>query len=135
MAQRREPSGVSVGAALFAGAMMVMAGLLQMLLGIAAIASDSGFLAANDSYFLSGNTTAWGWVHILIGVLVGVAGFAVFMGATWARVIGILLAMLSAVANFLFIPYHPVWAVVVIVIDIIVIYGLSTYHLAPLPED
>jgi hypothetical protein len=133
MSQEQSPSGVSAGAAIFAGSMMVMVGLFQMLAGIAAILSDT-LLKSSDGYFLKLDPSAWGWAHLLIGLILGLAGFGVFMGATWARVIGIILAILSAAANFLFIPVYPVWAVVVIAVDVTIIYGLATYHPAPLED-
>ena len=71
--------------------------------------------------------TSWGWIHLLVGLVVAVAGLAVLGGRTWGRVVGITLAMLSALANFLFIPYYPFWALTVIVLDIFIIWALAAH--------
>ena len=70
---------------------------------------------------------AWGWIHLIVGVVVIAAGYGVFSGAAWARVVGITLASLSAIANFFFIPYQPVWAILIIALDVLVIAALAAY--------
>ena len=70
--------------------------------------------------------TGWGWVHLLLGVLVLAAGFGVMAGKTWARMVGIVLAGLSALANLVFIAAYPLWAIIVIAVDVAVIFALAT---------
>jgi hypothetical protein len=121
----REVSGWSVGAITFAGVMMMMIGVFHALTGLAAIIENEFFVVgANYAYEL--DVSAWGWLHLIFGLVVAGAGWGVFSGATWARVVGITLAALSAVANFFFIPYQPVWAILIIALDVLVIAALSS---------
>jgi hypothetical protein len=77
-----------------------------------------------SNYAYSINVSAWGWIHLILGVLVAAAGVCLFLGQTWAMVVGIILAAMSAVANFLFIPYYLFWSIVVIALDVFVIWAL-----------
>lgn len=74
---------------------------------------------------------SWGWIHLLLGLLVLFAGFAVLAGQTWGRVVGITLAVLSALANFAFLPYYPFWAMTTIALDIFVIWALAVHGREP----
>jgi hypothetical protein len=96
-----------------------------VLLGIAAIARGSFFVKA-PNYLYNVNITTWGWIHLGIGVLMALTGFFLFSGATWARAVGIALAVLSAIANFFFLPYYPIWSIVIIALDVFVIWALAT---------
>ena len=119
-------SGWAYGLAAFAGAVMLMVGIFQAFAGLAAIFEDE-FFVVGANYAYDVDVTAWGWIHLILGVVVAFAGISVYSGATWARSIGIVLAILSAVANFFFIPYYPVWAVLIIALNIAVIWALATY--------
>jgi hypothetical protein len=119
-------SGWAVGFAAFAGAIMLMAGIFQTFAGLAAI-FENEFFVVSANYAYEVDVTAWGWIHLIIGVVVACAGLAVFSGAPWARAVGIMLAVLSAVANFFFIPYYPVWAVLIIALDVAIIWALASY--------
>jgi len=121
-----EVSGWAFGFAAFAGAIMLMVGIFQAFAGIAAIFNDEFFVVGRN-YTFDLDVTAWGWIHLIIGVIVALGGIAVYTGATWARAVGIVLAILSAVANFFFIPYYPVWSVLIIALDIAVIWALTVY--------
>jgi hypothetical protein len=105
--------------------MMVMLGIWQVLIGIAAIARDD-FFVVSSSYVYDLDTSAWGWIHLVLGAVVAVAGFFLFTGATWARAVGIVLVALSVVSNFLFLPYYPIWSIVVIALGVFVIWALAT---------
>jgi hypothetical protein len=118
------PSGWAVGFTVFAGVMMIMMGMLHALWGLAAIIEDEFFVATRN-YLYDVDVTGWGWVHLIAGAIVILAGFWVFTGAVWARTIGVILAVLSAIANFLTIPYYPVWSLVIIAVDIVVIWALT----------
>ena len=72
--------------------------------------------------------TAWGWVQLLLGILVAGAGFAIVKGQTWARIVGIALACLSLIASFLFMPHYPLWSLSIIALDFFVIWALATYR-------
>jgi hypothetical protein len=119
-------SGWAVGFAAFAGAMMLLIGIFQAFAGLAAIFND-GFIVRRPNYTFDISITGWGWIHLIIGIIVALAGFAVFSGATWARAVGITIALLSAIANFFFIPIYPVWAVLIIALDVVVIWALASY--------
>jgi hypothetical protein len=82
---------------------------------------------ATDTYPFGLNTPTWGWIDLIVGLLVAGAGWAVFSGRTWGRIVGIILAALSAVANFLFIPYYPFWAILIVVLDVFVIWALAVH--------
>jgi hypothetical protein len=120
------PSGWAVGFVVFAAVMMMLAGGFQTIAGIAAIFEDE-FFVVGPNYVYDLDVTAWGWIHLILGVILFAAGAGVLSGATWARVVGITLASLSAFANFFFIPYYPVWSIVIIALDVAVIWALSVY--------
>lgn len=115
------------GLSIFAAAMMVITGFWQALAGIAALANDKVYVTT-PGYIYSFDLTAWGWIHLLLGILVVCAGVAVFFGQMWARVVGILLASLSMIANFLFVPHYPIWSLTIIALDAAVIWALATYR-------
>ena len=119
-------SGWAVGFIFFAGIIMIMAGAFQALAGLVALFQDE-FYVATPNYLLKFDTTTWGWIHLLLGLLVLFAGFAVLSGKTWGRVIGVILAVLSALANFAFIPYYPFWSLIIIALDVFVIWALTAH--------
>lgn len=121
----REPlSGWAVGGIAFAGVMLVVLGLFQTISGLAAIFEDDFFVvAANYTFEL--DVTAWGWIHLVLGIVMILAGFSLFGGSTWARVVGIALAVLAAIANFFFIPYYPFWSLLIIALAVWVIWSLT----------
>jgi hypothetical protein len=119
-------SGVAAGFILFAVIMMIMIGVFQALAGLVAILNNALYVAT-DTYPFGLNTPTWGWIDLIVGLLVAGAGWAVFSGRTWGRIVGIILAALSAVANFLFIPYYPFWAILIIVLDVFVIWALAVH--------
>ncbi|MET9891034.1 hypothetical protein ABZZ47_12610 [Streptomyces sp. NPDC006465] len=107
----------------FAGVMMIFGGAMAIFQGIAAIAKDDVFVTTRN-YAYSFDLTSWGWIHLTLGVLVVLAGIAVFRGLLWARIVGITLAGLAMIANFMWLPYSPVWASILIAIDAFVIWAL-----------
>jgi hypothetical protein len=119
-------SGWAVGFILFAGIMMIMVGIWQALQGLIAI-FENEFYVATRNYLFEFDATAWGWIHLLIGLLVAFAGWGLLSGRTWARVVAITLAVLSAIANFLFIPYYPFWSLLIIAVDVFVIWAIAAH--------
>lgn len=113
------------GGMIFAATLMIIIGIFQVLTGIAAIIDDE-FFVVGANYTYEVDTTAWGWIHLGIGALAVAAGFALFSGRTWARAVAIVLAVLSATANFFFVPYYPFWALLIIATDIFVIWAVAT---------
>jgi hypothetical protein len=122
----RAPSRWATGVILFAGVMMIMVGGFQTLAGLVALFEDE-FYVATRNYLLQFDATQWGWIHLLLGLLVLFAGFAVMSGKTWGRVVGITLAVLSALANFAFIPYYPFWSLTIIALDVFVVWALAAH--------
>lgn len=120
-------SGWATGLVVFAAVIMIMGGVFQAFAGLVALLENEFFVATRN-YVFEFDATAWGWVHLLLGALVAVAGSAVLSGRTWARVIGIALAVLSALVNFAFIPYYPVWSLLIIALDVFVIWALAVYR-------
>ena len=121
-----EPSGAAIGWSAFAAFMLMMMGIFQALAGIAAIANDDLFVAGQD-YVVKLDTDQWGWVHLIIGILVFLAGLGIFSGNVLARTVGVLVAGVSMIANFLWLPYQPVWSVVLIAICVAVIWALTAH--------
>jgi len=111
----------------FAGIVMLAIGVNQVLLGIAALVDDQLYVALPD-YVYALDLTTWGWIHLLFGLLLAVTGVAVVVGKAWARGVGIGLAVLSLIANFAFLPYYPVWSVLLVALDVAVIWGLAVYR-------
>jgi len=105
---------------------MIMAGIFQAFAGLVAL-FENEFYVATRNYLFQFDATTWGWIHLVIGVLVAFAGWGLLSGQTWARVVGITLAALSAIANFLFIPYYPFWSILIITLDVLVIWALSAH--------
>ena len=124
--QEEAPSGLASGLSVFAGVMMIMAGGFQALSGLVAIFQDEFFVSTRN-YMLKFDATTWGWIHLLLGVLVLAAGFAVMSGKVWGRTIGVILAVLSALTNFAFIPYYPFWAMAIIALDVFIIWALTAH--------
>lgn len=108
----------------FAASLLTLIGTFQIVAGVTAIFNDEFFVATRN-YTFDLDTTAWGWIHLLVGVCVVATGFGLFGRRAWAGVTAIFLAMLSALTQFLFIPYYPFWAITVIALDIWVIWALT----------
>ena len=122
---QQETTG-GAGWAAFAGFMMIMIGVFQAIAGLAGIINDD-FYVLGIKYVFKLDSTSWGWIHLLWGVVVLFAGFGVFKGAVWARTVGVMVAMISAIANFAFIPYYPVWSIIIITVNVLVIWALTVH--------
>lgn len=123
-------SGWAVGGVVFAGILMVCNGVLAILQGISAIAKDDVYTRVGD-YVYKINLTGWGWIHLVLGVCLLITGWGVLTNQSWARYTGIFFASVSLIAQFLFLPYLPIWAVIMIAIDVFIIWALAVYR----PED
>ena len=121
-----EPSGAAVGFILFAAIMMIMAGVFQAISGLVGI-FENEFYVATRNYLFQFDATTWGWIHLVVGLIVAFAGWGLLSGRTWARAVGITVALVSATANFLFIPYFPFWSLLVITLDIFVIWAIAAH--------
>jgi hypothetical protein len=119
-------SGWAVGFILFAAIMMIMVGVFQALQGIIAI-FENEFYVATRNYTFQFDATSWGWIHLVVGLLVAFAGWGLLSGRPWARVVALTLAVLSAITNFLFVPYYPFWALLLVTLDIFVIWAITAH--------
>lgn len=117
-------SGWAVGGVTFAGVMMILVGIFQSIAGLTAILDDEFFLVTQN-YVFDLDVTAWGWIHLLLGILFVATAWGLYSGSTWAGVTAIVVASLSAIANFLFIPYYPLWSILVIALNLWVIWALT----------
>jgi len=112
----------------FAGLLMILRGLSEAFLGLTALV-DKTYLFVNSEKIVTvtTNMTAWGWVHIALGVVVAAAGFSVMHGSRWARVLAILFASVAFIANMAFLGVYPVWSIVAMIVDVLVIYALVVH--------
>jgi hypothetical protein len=119
-------SSVAVGFAYFAAIMMMVVGVVDILQGISAIVKDH-YYVVGAQYLYKVDVTAWGWIHLILGIVLGVSGFFLLNGAVWARIVGIITASLVIIANFMWLPYYPVWAIIVIAASVLVIWALTMH--------
>jgi hypothetical protein len=123
----REPSRKWVGWVFFAATLMLLVGFYEIIVGVVALFDDGFFVVKNDGVLTSVSYTTWGFVHMLLGVAAVVSGFGVMLGQTWARVVGVVMAVVSVLANVAFLAAYPIWSVTIIVVDIIAIYALIVH--------
>ena len=116
----------AVGVTVFAGVLMVLSGSLQAVQGVVALANDT-FYVVGEEYTFQFDVTSWGWIHLIMGVVVALAGVGLFQGAVWARTVAVIVASVSIIANFMWMPYYPFWSMTVIAFDIFVIWA-ATMH-------
>ncbi|AUM19402.1 hypothetical protein QYS60_20830 [Rhodococcus sp. GXMU-t2271] len=119
--------GVAAGTSIGAAIILTTIGILQIFQGIAAVAEDELFVVGIE-YTYKFDFTTWGWIHIVLGAVIALVGLALFTGATWARVAAIVLAALSILANFMWLPYYPWWSILIIALDVVVIWAVSTWN-------
>lgn len=124
-----EPSQVTgwVGWIGFAGVMMLLVGSFHVIQGLVAVFQDEYYLVTRSGLIAEVDYTAWGWVHILVGIVIMAAGIAVFTGKVWARLVGVVLAALSAIVNIGFLAAYPVWCTIMIAVDVLVIWALTVH--------
>jgi len=115
------------GWVVFGGVMMIALGIFQAIEGLTALFRETYFLVPQSNLLVNVDYTAWGWTHLGIGVVALLAGLGLLAGQMWARVVGVVVAMASAVVNLAFVMANPVWAVTMIVVDLIVIYAIIVH--------
>jgi hypothetical protein len=125
-----EPEGGTwaSGIASFGATLMIIAGGFQAATGLVALVGDNFFVPNTRGYLFELNLTTWGWVHVVLGVLLVFAGCGVLARRTWGVVVGVTMSVISAVANFAFIPYYSFWSLLIIALDVLVIWALLTYR-------
>ena len=116
-----------VGLSLFAGILMIIGGVFNAMEGIVALARNEIYVAT-PRYLFAFDLTTWGWIQLILGIVVAIAGVGVITGQLWGRLVGITLAALSMLANFAFIPYYPLWSLSIIALNVFVIWALCVYN-------
>lgn len=116
-----------VGWIFFAASMLLLVGLFQILMGVVALFDEAYFLQTQDDLLVPVGYAAWGWIHIGLGALAIVTGFGVMLAQLWARVIAIVISVVSVFSNVAFISVTPVWCLTIIVFNIVVVYALMVH--------
>ena len=119
-------SSWAVGWAGFAGVMMVMIGVFDVIQGLVALFNDEFFVVTQEWIF-EFDITAWGWIQLILGVILIASGVGIFSGNVAARTVGVIIAGLAAIVNFAWLPYYPVWSIIVIAICISIIWALTAH--------
>lgn len=116
-----------VGWVFFAGVMMVTIGAIHAIEGLVAIFRPTYFLVAENKLLVTSSYTGWGWFQLIAGIVVALAGIALFSGRTWARATAVVVASLSALVNLIFVSAYPWWSLTAIVVDVVVIYSVTVH--------
>jgi hypothetical protein len=132
MASTQTVSPWAHGIAVFAGLAMIIGGAFQALEGLAAVVNDK-WLVVLPQYIYAFDLTVWGVIHLLVGLALLVIGVSLLRGQTWARVAGMVVAVISAIMNFVFLPISPLWAIMIIAVDMLIIWALAVYLRQPEP--
>lgn len=109
--------------AVFAGVLLMISGIMNIFQGITAIAADDVYRQIGN-YTFKFSTTSWGWIHLVLGILVAFVGWAAYTGATWARITGVVVVSLAMIGNFMWLPYQTWWALILIAIDGLALWSL-----------
>jgi hypothetical protein len=121
-----EYSGAAVGLTVFAAVMLIMIGIFQGIAAVAALVNDE-FFVVGEEYIFTFDISTWGWIHLLIAALLIAAGVFLFRGAVWARTVGVVVATISAIVNFAWLPWYPIWGAIMIAVDVFVIWALTVH--------
>lgn len=123
---QREVSGGAVGLTMFASVMLIMVGLFQFFAGLASVINDELFVIGVE-YVYKLDVSAWGWIHLIMGTVVFFAGIFLLRGAVWARTVAVIVAVVSAFANFLWLPLQPWWSIIMITMNVFVIWAVTVH--------
>jgi hypothetical protein len=126
MTTSNETSGWAVGWSIYAAVWMWILGFFHGIAGLAAILENE-FYVATPNYIFQFDVTTWGWIHLILGVVVFMGAFAVMRGAVWGRTVGVIIAILSILINFAWLPYYPIWGLVMIAANAFVIWALTAH--------
>jgi hypothetical protein len=124
--QEPTPTGW-VGWIVFAATLMVITGVFQAIEGLVALFKTGYYLVPSSNLTVQVDYTAWGWTHLIWGVIVAAAGVGLFTGQMWARVVGVVAASLSMLLNFAFLAAYPVWSTLIIALDVFVILAITVH--------
>lgn len=119
--------GTALGISIVAAALLFVAGAVAVFQGIAALANDDLFVVGPD-YVYQFSLSTWGWIHLIVGAIAVAVSLGLMSGASWARISAIIIASLSILAQFLWLPWYPAWAILIIVLDLVVIWAVATWR-------
>lgn len=126
MSERESYSGGAVALTTFASVMLMIAGAFQFFAGLAAVFNDEKFVVTED-YVIGLDTSAWGWIHLLIGIILVLAGISLVSGQVWARTVAVFVASISAMTAFVWLPAQPFWGLLIITLDIFIIWAVTVH--------
>jgi len=122
----REPSGWAMGWTAFAGIMMVLMGGWWIITGLVAIVNDE-FYVVGEEWVFQFDVTTWGWIHLLLGIVILASGFGLFTANVWARTVGVIIAVIAALVGFAWLPWYPIWAIIFIAVSVAIIWALTAH--------
>jgi hypothetical protein len=113
----------------FAGFLMILSGIFQIIAGLVGIFRDAFFLVTNNSsqLLVINNVHTWGWVNLIVGSIVVLAGLSLFSGSTWARIVAVFLAMGAAITNLVSMSLYPVWSIICIALSVLIMYAIIVH--------
>src|SRR6478672_13429534 len=119
-------SSLAVGVTLTAAIILIIGGVLHAMEGVVGLATNE-FYVTTQKWIFQFDVTTWGWIHVIVGVVAVLAGIGLFTGAVWARAVAVLVAAISILVNFAWLPYYPVWSILIIAFDVFVIWALTAH--------
>ena len=119
-------SGLAAGVTAAAAIILIVGGVCHAMQGFVGIATNE-FYVTTQKWIFQFDVTTWGWIHVLVGIVAVLAGIGLFSGAVWARTVAVLVACVSILVNFAWLPYYPVWSILIIAFDMFVIWALTAH--------
>ncbi|MEU2257875.1 hypothetical protein [Nocardia xishanensis] len=119
--------GIAAGTSIGAAILLLTVGVLQIFEGISAVVKDDLFVVGPE-YVYQFDISTWGWIHIVLGVVLVICSIGLMTGSTWGKVAAIVIAALAIILNFLSLPYYPYWSILIIALSIVVIWAVSTWR-------
>jgi hypothetical protein len=124
--QASAPSGLAVGVTTTAAIILIIGGICHAMQGFVGIAANE-FYVTTQRWIFQFDVTTWGWIHVIVGIIAAAAGVGLFFGAVWARTVAVAIAAVSILVNFAWLPYYPVWSILIIAFDMFVIWALTAH--------
>ena len=119
-------SGLAVGVTISAAIILIIGGICHAMQGFVAIATNE-FYVTTQRWIFQFDVTTWGWIHVIVGAVAALAGVGLFSGAVWARTVAVAVAAVSILVNFAWLPYYPIWSILIIAFDFFVIWALTAH--------
>jgi len=113
----------------FGGVIMILSGIFQAIAGLVGIFRQTFYVVGNDSsqLLIVSNVHTWGWINLIVGVVVILAGISLFSGSTWARILAVLFAAGSAIVNLVNMPLYPLWSIICLTLSVLVMYAVIAH--------